>query len=141
MKLDKRSPSSYIDGMDDLTSTRELLSRQLAMAIDVDPINALRTINEIHQDTSRHMRDAVRAAATSSSWAQIGDALSISKQAAHQRFKEYADKLTAEIKLEHKSMKTARRRGGAARAAAAKSKRDALVTDLKQAAQDLRNGD
>ncbi|MDO8632421.1 MAG: hypothetical protein Q7R41_18220 [Phycisphaerales bacterium] len=126
--------------MDDLTRTRELLSRQLTVAIDVDPISALRTINEIHQDTSRHMRDAVRAAATSSSWAQIGDALSISKQAAHQRFKEYADTMTAEIKLEHKSMKKARRRGDAARAAEAKSKRDALVTDLKQAARDLRNG-
>jgi hypothetical protein len=38
------------------------------------------------------------------------------------------------------SMKTARRRGDAAQAAEAKSKRDALVTDLKQAARDLRNG-
>jgi predicted DNA-binding protein YlxM (UPF0122 family) len=126
--------------MDDLTATRELLSRQLTEAIDRDPVGTLPVIAEIKRDTDDQLREAVRRATLDSSWSEIATALGVSKQAAHQRFKAYAKEVTAEIKTEHKAMKRARRRGKATEAAEARARRDKLVTDLRKAADDLKHG-
>jgi hypothetical protein len=71
----------------------------------------------------------VRHAALSSSWREIADNLGVSKQAAHRRFKAYADGVTDDIKSEHRTMKRAKRSGDAARAAEARARRDQLAED------------
>jgi predicted DNA-binding protein YlxM (UPF0122 family) len=126
--------------MDDLTATRELLSRQLAEAIDEDPIGTIPTIAALQRETDAHLREAVRQAATTSSWQEIADGLGVSKQAAHQRFKAYAKDVAAQLKTEHKAMKRARRSGNAAEAAQHRARRDELVSDLKSAADELKQG-
>lgn len=128
----------YVDAMNDLSSTRELLSRQLEEAIATDPVGALPVINAIQQETAAQLKEAVLAASATSSWAQIGEALGISKQGAHQRFKDLADTATAEIKAEHRAMKQAKRRGDKAEASRAKARRDRLAAELQQAGRELR---
>jgi hypothetical protein len=120
--------------MDDLANTRELLKRQLNDAVADHPLDALTTIGAVQRDIATHERDAVRAAVQHHSWAEIGEALGVSKQAAHQRFaKEWAETLKNEVKAEHKAFKTARRDGAHELAAAASAKRDALVAELRNA--------
>jgi hypothetical protein len=123
--------------MEDLDQTRELLKERLTRAITDDPIAALPVIATIHQDSGELLKDAVRAASGTASWSQIGDALGVSKQAAHQRFKDLATGLAGEIKEEHRAMKQARRRGDGAGAAAAKARRDELAAELRREATQL----
>ena len=124
--------------MHEINATREVLNQQLAEAIAADPIAVLPLISALNEDAGKHLRDAVRAAATSASWSQIGDALGVSKQAAHQRFRDLASGLTADIKAEHRAMKVARRRGDRAGAAAAKARRDELAAELRREASNLK---
>ena len=124
--------------MSDLLQTRELLSQQVHAAIAADPRSALPTIAELHKDTGNYLRDAVAAASIDSSWSEIADAIGVSKQAAHQRFKAYAKDVTAEIKHEHRAMKRSRRDGKADQAAQARARRDQLIADLRSAADELK---
>ena len=124
--------------MDDLNTTREVLSRQLSAAIAADPIATLPTIALIKRETDDHLKEAVKAAAQTSSWREIADALGVSKQAAHQRFKSYAKDVSAQMKAEHRAMKKAQRAGDPNAAATARARRDELVTDLKAAARELK---
>jgi hypothetical protein len=125
--------------MDDLLATRELLFRQLAEAIATDPIGALPTIAALQKETDEHLREAVRAAAGSSSWQEIADALGVSKQAAHQRFRAYAAGVAEQIKTEHRAMKQARRIGDVDQAAQARARRDELGANLRTAARTLKD--
>jgi predicted DNA-binding protein YlxM (UPF0122 family) len=125
--------------MDDLRTTRELLSRQLAEAIATDPIGALPTISALQKETDEHLREAVRAAALTSSWSEIAGAIGVSKQAAHQRFKTYAKSVAEEMKTEHRTMKKARRHGNADQAAQARARRNELAEDLRTAARALKD--
>lgn len=124
--------------MDDLTRTRELLITQIRAMIVDDPIKAVSEITTISREASALLPQAVGAAARGSTWADIGDALGVSKQAAHQRFKAWAEGVTTEIKSEHGAMKQARRAGDTTAARAAKSRRDTLVADLKNEAKNLK---
>lgn len=125
--------------MDDLRSTRELLSRQLAEAIATDPLGALPTIAALQRETDQHLREAVRHAAVRSSWREIAAGLGVSKQAAHQRFKTYAKGMAAEMRTEHRAMKQARRSGDADRAAEAQARRDELAAQLRAAARAVKD--
>lgn len=137
--LDARSSSSYIDAMDDLLATRELLSRQLVEAIATDPIGVLPTIVALQKDADAHLREAVRGAARSSSWRAIADALGVSKQAAHQRFRDYAKEVAREMKTEHRAMKQAQHSGRGDDATQARDRRDELADQLRTAARSLKN--
>jgi DNA invertase Pin-like site-specific DNA recombinase len=125
--------------MTDLDITRERLSRQLAEAIDADPIGVLPVITALQKETDEHLREAVRRAARNSSWSEIATALGVSKQAAHQRFKAYAKGVAEEMKTEHRAAKQARRNGDTARAAESKARRDELATQLRTAARSLKD--
>ena len=127
-----------MDDMDNIPRTRELLNQQLTDAIAADPLAALPLINAVHEDAARHLRDAVREASTTASWSEIGDALGVSKQAAHQRFRELATGLAAGVKAEHRAMKSAQRRGDHALAAASRDRRDELASELRRVAEDVK---
>jgi hypothetical protein len=120
--------------MDDMTDTRELLNRQLDAAVSEDPLRALTAIGAVQRDMASRRQTAVRSAIQRHSWHEIGEALGVTKQAAHQKFaKEWASTLKEEIKAEHNELKIARREGSPERAAAAQAKRDALIAEVKNA--------
>jgi hypothetical protein len=96
-------PLARIDAAAVLDATRERLFRQLADAIDTDPIDVLPIITALQKETDEHLRKALRHAAASSSWREIAAALGVSKQAAHQRFKAYADGVAEEMKTHQSS--------------------------------------
>ncbi|MCW2782018.1 MAG: hypothetical protein JWR35_2467 [Marmoricola sp.] len=118
--------------MTDFEQTRETLNSQLDEARAADPLKALGAIGAVQTDISRHQREAVRAAVQQHSWTEIGAALGVSKQAAHQKFgKEWAENLKAELKDDVHAMKSARRRGDAATAAEAKAKLETVIAEFK----------
>jgi hypothetical protein len=120
--------------MSEITPTRDLLDRQLKAAIAADPLAALTAIGEVQRDLETRERDAVRAAIQHHSWTEIGAALGVSKQAAHQRLaKAWAAQLRDEIKAANKAHKAALREGTPAEAAAATARRDALIAEFKNA--------
>jgi hypothetical protein len=125
--------------MDDLTRTRTELNRLLEGALKSDPLTALRAVGELEQDLAVHQRDAVRAAVSQHTWAEIGLALGVSRQAAHHKFaREWAETLKGELKAEVRAEKTARRRGDRAAAATAGESRDALIAEFKRGGREQR---
>jgi hypothetical protein len=65
----------YIDNpMDDLSQARARLDQLLDETLERDPLDALKAIGEIESDLADHRRNAVRAAAGSRTWAEIGEA-------------------------------------------------------------------
>ncbi len=123
----------------DLGTTRQHLSQQLTEVIATDPIAALPIITALQAEIDGHLREAVRRAALSSSWREIATALGVSKQAAHQRFKTYAQGATDEMTAHHRAMKRARRRGNTGEAARSRARRDELAAQLRTAARALKN--
>jgi hypothetical protein len=118
--------------MDDLTDIRHALDRRLGEATATDPLAALTIIGAIGRDITRRRQEAVRAAVQHHSWTEIGEALGVSKQAAHQKFaKEWANELKNEVKDEAKAFTTAMKKGRLREAADAKDKLDAVVGELK----------
>jgi response regulator of citrate/malate metabolism len=126
--------------MNDLDTTRERLSQQLTDAIATDPIGALPVITALQKQTDEHLREAVRQAALSSSWSEIATALGVSKQAAHQRFRAYAEGVAEEMKTHHRAIKQARRNGDTVQAAQSRARRDELAAQLRTAARSLKDG-
>jgi hypothetical protein len=124
--------------MTDLSTTLHELDEHLTTAIAADPLQALRDLATVQRDVDSHQRKAVRAAAPRHSWTEIGEALGVSKQAAHQKF---ADELKREIKAEAKTFKTAMKKLELREAADAKDKLDAAIDEFKQAAGRRRQAD
>jgi hypothetical protein len=121
--------------MDDITTIASRLDEHVSAAIAADPLQALRKIAGVQRAVETHQRKAVRAAAPRHSWTEIGEALGVSKQAAHQRFaKEWADELKREIKADAKAFKTAMKKLELREAADAKDKLDAAIAEFKQTA-------
>jgi len=120
--------------MDDFSTTINRLDDHLTEAIAADPLDALTLISAVQLDVDEHRRDAVRAAVPKHSWAEIGEALGVSRQAAHQKFaKEWAHTLKEELKVEQKTFKTAMKKGELRDAADAKDRLDAVIGEFKQA--------
>jgi hypothetical protein len=119
--------------------TRRDLHRSDAQSRNADsPTWSADPIAAIHKESGEQRQDAVRAASGTASWSQIGEALGVSKQAAHQRFKDLATGLAGEIKAEHRTMRHARRRGDRAGTAAAKARRNKLAVELRREATQLK---
>jgi hypothetical protein len=120
--------------MDDFTTALNRLDAHLDEAIAADPLDALALIGAVQHDVAERQRAAVRAAAPRHSWTEIGEALGVSKQAAHQKFaKPWANELKEELKAEAKTYKTALKHGELREAADAKDKLDAVIEEFKQA--------
>jgi hypothetical protein len=120
--------------MDALEKAREVLTRQLREATTADPLDTLKSIAALQRDIATEQTEAVRAALRQHSWAEVGEALGVSKQAAHQKWaKAWAAQLKDELKTEHRAMKTALTHGTPDKAAASKAKRDAVIAEFKNA--------
>jgi hypothetical protein len=118
--------------MDELSRTRQELNRQLDAAISTAPLDALAAIAATQQDLSAHQLAAVRAAVPDHTWADIGKALGVTKQAAQQRYaREWANALKEELKTEVKAMRSALRSDEPEVAAAARAKRSAAISEFK----------
>lgn len=77
----------------------KVLDVELEGAIAADPLDALTGITEIRAVVASRERDAVRRALDDHTWAEVGRALGVSKQAAFQRFgKEWVTEAKVEIK-------------------------------------------
>ncbi len=125
--------------MNDLDATRELLSRQLTEAIATDAIGALPVITALQQETDEHLREAVRHAAGNASWSQIAAALGVSKQAAHQRFRAYAEGVGDEMKVHQRAIKQARRNSDHDQALKTRARVKELAGELRTAARSLKD--
>ena len=120
--------------MGDLQSTRELLNRQLDGLLVAEPLEALGAIGAVQRDVATRQGAAVRIAVQRHTWSKIGNALGVSKQAAHQKFaREWAETLKNELKAEVKAFKDAMRAGDATAAGTAERRRDELIAELKGA--------
>lgn len=118
----------------DLSTTRDTLNRQLGEAVTADPLEALSVVGALDRDIAGHRRAGVRSAIQHHTWAEIGEALGVTRQAAHQKFaKEWAETLKAELKAETAGLKTAKREGDEERAAESKARLDALIAEFKGA--------
>ncbi|HEY8674561.1 MAG TPA: hypothetical protein VIO13_01135 [Candidatus Dormibacteraeota bacterium] len=85
--------------MESLSAAGKALDVELEGAIAADPVDALTGITEIRALVSVREREAVRRALDDHTWAEVGKALGVSKQAAFQRFgKEWVTEAKAEIK-------------------------------------------
>jgi hypothetical protein len=125
--------------MDELERSRELLNSHLDALLEADALAALAAIGAVQHDLAHRQQQAVRVAATEHTWAEIGEALGVSKQAAHQKFaKEWAKTLKAELESEHRAMKSAHREGNAELADRARARRDALIAEFKTAVRQRR---
>lgn len=118
--------------MDEILKTRALLNDQLRDLVASEPLEALTAIGALQRVIAARQGEAVRAAAPLHTWAEIGEALGVSRQAAHQKFaKEWANTLKDELKSEIKTMKIAQREGDPAVATTAKARRDAVIDEFK----------
>lgn len=122
--------------MEQIEDTRKLLDSQLQSAVTADPLAALGVIGAVDRDLDTHRNEAVRSAIQTHSWSEIGDAMGVSRQAAHQKFaKDWAVQLKSELKAEERVMKAAHRSGDDGGVKASKGRIDALLADFKQASR------
>jgi hypothetical protein len=117
----------------DIADTCATLDRQLGAEIARDPLHALSAIGQAMRVIDTQQRHAVRAAVQDHSWAEIGAAMGVTKQAAHQKFaRAWVDDIKAEVKAASATAKDARREGDLERAALAKARIDDLIAEIKR---------
>jgi hypothetical protein len=122
--------------MEDIETTRRQLDRQLRAAVAGDPLQALQVIGDVGRDLAARQAEAVRGAVQRHTWGEIGTALGVTRQAAHQRFaKVWGETLKGELKTAAGAYKTAARHGTPADAASAKAHMNALIEEFKGASR------
>jgi hypothetical protein len=78
----------------------------------------------------------MRAAVQDHSWAEIGAAMGVTKQATHHKFaRAWIDEIKAELKAANTTLKSATRERDHELAATAKAKRDQLIAEINRASR------
>ena len=117
----------------DISDTCATLDLQLGAEVARDPLRALSAIGQAKQIIDTQQRHAVRAAVQDHSWAEIGAAMGVTRQAAHQKFSRvWVEEIKAELKAASATAKLARREGDLERAATAKAKINDLIAEIKR---------
>lgn len=107
----------YVDNMNDTERARATVDEFLQRGTQT-PLRVVELTAALQQELDIQQRDAVRAAAEAHSWAEIGAALGVSRQAAHRK---YVTAVADELKADYARMKRARKQGQPHEAAAALS--------------------
>jgi hypothetical protein len=103
--LDTDASSTYLDDMaqlpDDVRTRIDELDAYLGTAIEAGrPLEALVAIRAVGDVSTRRAREAAQAAADGAwSWKDVGDALGVSKQAAHQKLSRRLDEKREQLAL------------------------------------------
>jgi len=119
-----------------IRDTCATLDQQLGAEIAQNPLDALSAIEHVRQIIGTQQRRAVRAAVLDHSWAEIGAAMGVTKQAAHHKFaRVWINELKAELKAANATVKSATRDGDPKLATAAEAKRDQLIAEIKRASR------
>jgi hypothetical protein len=134
--LDTTRQSIYVDAMDAVDKARHELDARLREAVAADPLQALAAIGAVGRDLAVRQGEAVRAAAQEHTWSEIGTALGVTKQAAHQRFaRVWTETLKDELRQASREYRAAATQGTPEGAAAAKARMNALIAELKGASR------
>jgi len=128
INLDNIGSSMHIDAMDTFGAAQRLVDEHLEELSRVDPLEAIRRSTTLLKQIEDHQHEAVRAAVATHTWTEIGSALGVSKQAAHQR---YVRSLAARLETTHRSAKSALRAGEPAAAERASVEAHAVATELR----------
>jgi hypothetical protein len=117
--------------MEAIEKTRQELDDQLQAEVAREPLRALAAIGAVGRDLAARQAEAVRAAVQAHTWGEIGAALGVTRQGAHQRFaKAWAQTLKDEIRQASRDYKSASSHGTPEAAAAARARMDALIAEL-----------
>lgn len=114
-------------------ATRDQADNHAVTFINAEGIELLARVARsalLQHSIEQAQREAVLAAQEHHSWAEIGAALGISKQAAHRKFVTY---LADELKAQHRDMKAARRSGQVAKYLTAHADMASIAARLQQA--------
>ena len=109
----------YVDKMTSIDDAQVAVRGYLTQALDEGPLHALQLSVALSREVEIQQRRAVQRALDDHTWAEIGAALGVSKQAAHRKF---MASLAEEVKSEHRNSKLARRAGRAEEAVIATAK-------------------
>jgi len=116
--------------MDEYAKALSTIEERISELTMLSPLDALSSAATLQQQADTLLQRAVESAIGTHSWAEIGAALGISKQAAHQKYV----KSVAESLVEHRrAEKRARKAGDAAAREAAKATQAAVAAQLRSA--------
>ena len=117
--------------MDAYTQALSTIEERISELTTQSPLDALSSAATLQQQADGLLQRAVESAIGTYSWAQIGAALGISKQAAHQRF---VKSVAASLVEHRREEKRARKAGDSKAMEAAKATQAAALAQLRSAA-------
>ncbi len=116
--------------MDEYTKALNTIEEHISHLTTLSPLDALSSAATLQQQTDTLLQRAVESAIGTHSWAEIGAALGISKQAAHQK---YVKSVAASLVEHRREEKRARKAGDSKSMEAAKATQAAAAAQLRSA--------
>jgi hypothetical protein len=114
--------------MDEYTKALSTIEERISEMTTVSPLDALSSAAALQRRADTLLQRAVESAIGTHSWAEIGAALGISKQAAHQK---YVNSVAASLVEYRRQDKRARKAGDSQAREAAKASQVATAAQLR----------